>query len=67
MLGEFDAEALEGAGMQAGEETFDDEFRPQVEASDLANDARLQILLGVAHADIIAIFAKVCRLLFRDQ
>ncbi len=54
MLGELDAEALEGAGVQAGQEPLDDELGAQVETGDLPDHFRLQIFLGVAHADIIA-------------
>jgi hypothetical protein len=55
MLGEFDAEALKGTGVQAGEKSFDDEFCSQIEARDLADDAWLQILFGGAHAAIISV------------
>jgi hypothetical protein len=39
--------------VQTGEKAFDDELRPQIEASDLADDAWLQIFLGIAHGGII--------------
>ena len=46
VLGELDREAVERAGVQAGDEALDDELRPQVEPRDLADHLGLQILLG---------------------
>ena len=47
MLGELDGEALERAGVQAGQEALDDELGAQVEPGDLADDLGPQVLLGV--------------------
>jgi hypothetical protein len=49
MLAELDGKAVEGAGVQAGEEALDDEFGAQIEPGHLANDFGPQIFLGSAH------------------
>jgi len=43
VFAEFDAEALEGAGVQAVEETFDHKLSPQIKAFDLIDDFRFEV------------------------
>ncbi len=49
VLAELDGEALEWAGVQAGQEALDDELGAQVKTGDLADDLGLEILFRVAH------------------
>ena len=49
MLAELDGEAVERAGVQAGQEALDDELGAQVEPGDLADDLGPQVFLGSAH------------------
>ena len=49
MLAEFDREALKRAGVQALQETLDDELRAQIEPLDLADHLRLQIFFRGGH------------------
>src|SRR5262249_14224743 len=53
VLGELDRKAVERAGMQAGQEPFDDELGAQVEPCHLANDFRPQVFLGSRHDAIL--------------
>jgi hypothetical protein len=54
VLAELDGEAVERAGLQAGQEALDDEAGAQVEAGDLADDLGLQVLLGLLMRVIVA-------------
>src|SRR5690606_4991795 len=49
MLAELDAEAVKRAGVQAAQESLDDESRPQVEPADGADDFGSEVLLSGAH------------------
>src|SRR5215469_13949706 len=53
MLAELDREAVKRAGVQSGQEAFDDELGAEVESADLADDFRSQVLLGGSHAAIV--------------
>src|SRR5262249_16610841 len=53
MLAELDREAVKRAGVQSGQEAFDDELGAEVESADLANHFRSQVSLGGSHAPIV--------------
>src|SRR6202022_3870530 len=49
VLGELDAEAVERASVQAGQETLDDELGAQVEPGHLVDDFRSEVLFWTSH------------------
>ena len=53
VLGEFHGKAVEGTGVQAGEEALDDELGAQVEPRHLADDFRTQVFFGGGHDAIV--------------